>query len=275
MTTKFSKGLLNQKMPVHSPNFSFLAGYDERFLRFAALAERYVFDDPNSALIKLRQFAELLAHNVAARIGLIFTSADVFLDVLNTLSTRGVIGPQIAAIFHGLRKAGNTAAHSHVGNRDEALHQLRMAYVLSAWFHKNFGLDPTFQPAPFLPPPKPADAEQELVQELDRLRLLLVEMQQKTDRALLHAERESDLRLKAEERALVAYRELGQALQGAPLVQEEPVPFTTDQLAPLRAQANSATPDELSRCIHQLCRSGEAILLDIPAKKRLFGKKTG
>ena len=52
-----------------SPNFAFLTKYDEVLVRHAALAERYVFDDPNSALLKLRQFGELLAQHVAAYTG--------------------------------------------------------------------------------------------------------------------------------------------------------------------------------------------------------------
>jgi len=50
-------GPTNKAFP--SPNFAFLMQYDEVLVRHAALAERYVFDDPNSALIKLRQFGEL------------------------------------------------------------------------------------------------------------------------------------------------------------------------------------------------------------------------
>jgi hypothetical protein len=49
-----------------SPNFAFLMQYDEVLVHHAALAERYIFDDPNSALIKLRQFGELLAQHAAA-----------------------------------------------------------------------------------------------------------------------------------------------------------------------------------------------------------------
>jgi type I restriction enzyme R subunit len=54
-----------------SPNFAFLVKYDEVLVRHAALAERYVFDDPNSGLIKLRQFAELLAQHAAAYTGIV------------------------------------------------------------------------------------------------------------------------------------------------------------------------------------------------------------
>jgi hypothetical protein len=52
-----------------SPNFTFLTKYDEVLVRHAALAERYVFDDQNSALPKLRQFGELLAQHTAAYTG--------------------------------------------------------------------------------------------------------------------------------------------------------------------------------------------------------------
>jgi hypothetical protein len=44
-----------------SANFGFLAENDEQLVRLAALAERYFADDPNTSLIKLRQFSELLA----------------------------------------------------------------------------------------------------------------------------------------------------------------------------------------------------------------------
>lgn len=49
-----------------SPNFAFLAKHDDLFVRYAMLAERYVFDDPNSSLIKQRQLAEALARAAAA-----------------------------------------------------------------------------------------------------------------------------------------------------------------------------------------------------------------
>jgi hypothetical protein len=53
-----------------SHNFAFLAKHDTVLVHHTALAERYVFDDPNSALIKLRQFGELLAQHAAACVGI-------------------------------------------------------------------------------------------------------------------------------------------------------------------------------------------------------------
>lgn len=55
-------------------NFAHLSEHDEQLLRLGVLAERYLPDDPNTALLKLRQLTELLAQHVAAKIGL-FQSA--------------------------------------------------------------------------------------------------------------------------------------------------------------------------------------------------------
>lgn len=52
---------------VISTNFEFLADHDAQLVRYAALAERFFADDPNTSLIKVRQFAELLASLIAAR----------------------------------------------------------------------------------------------------------------------------------------------------------------------------------------------------------------
>ena len=52
-----------------SANFDFLAKHDPQLVRLGALAERYFKGDPSTALIKLRQFGELLAQLTAARAG--------------------------------------------------------------------------------------------------------------------------------------------------------------------------------------------------------------
>lgn len=52
-----------------SANFLHLRGYDEQLFRLGFLAERYFPEDPNTILLKLRQLAELLAQQVAARFG--------------------------------------------------------------------------------------------------------------------------------------------------------------------------------------------------------------
>ena len=50
-------------------NFTHIATYDKALFRLSSNAERYFPGDPNTALIKLRQFGELLAQQVASRFG--------------------------------------------------------------------------------------------------------------------------------------------------------------------------------------------------------------
>ena len=52
-----------------SANFDFLGTRDAQLVRLGALPERYFKDDPNIALIELRQFGEVLAQLTAATAG--------------------------------------------------------------------------------------------------------------------------------------------------------------------------------------------------------------
>jgi type I restriction enzyme, R subunit len=54
-----------------SANLGFLGTYDAQLVRLGGLAERYFKDDPNTCLIKLRQFGEVLAQLTAAKSGLL------------------------------------------------------------------------------------------------------------------------------------------------------------------------------------------------------------
>ena len=114
-------------MELTSNNFSFLAVHDPFLAKLAAQAEQYFFADPNICLIRLRQFGEVLAQRVAAQVGVYTTEQDDQLKRLNTLRDWGALTPEVSSIFDGIRKAGNDAVHAHLGTRQTAIHQLRMA----------------------------------------------------------------------------------------------------------------------------------------------------
>ena len=67
---------------IKSPNFQFLASHHPLLVRYAAQAERYLFDDPSTAVFKLRQFAELLAQQACANVGIPTSLSDEFAAVL-------------------------------------------------------------------------------------------------------------------------------------------------------------------------------------------------
>jgi type I restriction enzyme, R subunit len=162
-----------------SPNFPFLSEYSELLSHCAVQAERYVFEDPNTALIKLRQFGELLAQEVAARTGIDVFFEDSAVTILRKLEDLNILTPKAAQIFHNLRKTGNKAVHQITGDKGEALHHLRMARELAVWFHKSFGKNPALAKGPFIPPPDPSQADAELKEELKQLRKQLATAQEK------------------------------------------------------------------------------------------------
>ncbi|MEH1851987.1 MAG: DUF4145 domain-containing protein [Nostoc sp.] len=120
-----------------SLNFSFLVVHDQQLVRLGALAERYFADDPNTCLIKLRQFGELLAQLAAANIGLYEVADERQIDLLNRLRDRGLIKGEVDRLFHELRKIGNQATHELSGNHRTALSGLKYALALGIWFHRS------------------------------------------------------------------------------------------------------------------------------------------
>ena len=70
-------------------NFTHIASYDRALFRLSSNAERYFPGDPNTALIKLRQFGELLAQQVASRFGLYTGSEETQLELLRRLESNG------------------------------------------------------------------------------------------------------------------------------------------------------------------------------------------
>jgi type I restriction enzyme R subunit len=157
-------------------NFAYLAAHDEQLVRLGMLAERYFADDPNTALLKLRQLAELLAQLVAARVGLYVSREEAQYDLLRRLQDQGILPREIAQLFGEVRRAGNAANHAFAGDHRSALAVLKIARQLGIWFHRTFA-NPDFKSGPFVPPTPPADESEELREELAKLSKALADHQ--------------------------------------------------------------------------------------------------
>ncbi|QDU59580.1 Type-1 restriction enzyme R protein [Planctomycetes bacterium Pan216] len=257
----------------NSPNFGFLAKHDDVLVRHGALAERYVFDDPNSALVKLRQFAELLAEHCAAYTGIALEERDSQLTVLDKLWNARVLGPEVSQLFHGLRKSGNDAVHSHADDRREALHQLQMARKLAIWFHKSFGRDPNFKPSPFVPPPDPKEAENALQAELERLRSALADAELQSAGVQKTIEEHQRLRQEAESAAQVAYDDLNAALEIATESEhqlERERERYEQRLAQLQAQVAATPSEDREATIAEAQQQSTEVDLDEEATRRII-----
>lgn len=191
-----------------SANFDFLKGHSCQLFRLTAQAEHYFRTDPNTSLIKLRQFAELLAREVGARTKSLQSPDETFADLLSELGRSGYAPRQALDLFHYLRKAGNQAAHSDLDDFATALTALKVARELGAWFARSYGGTPKLSLGPFAPPPPPADPTASLRKELEELRAeadsqkTAAELAKAKSDALAQANLDTTerLRLEAEER---------------------------------------------------------------------------
>jgi type I restriction enzyme, R subunit len=193
--------LAKKMITTESANFGFLCSYDLQLVRLGALAERYFRDDPNTCLIKLRQFGELLAQLSAAKTGFLQSTDEPQAELLRRLKLERVLSPEITNLFHQIRIEGNKAAHNYQGEHSQALTCLKMARHLGLWFHRTFSGDITFKIGPFVPPQNPLDATKELTAELQRLKAELEESRTQAERARQEAEDQKQALLNAEEKA--------------------------------------------------------------------------
>jgi type I restriction enzyme, R subunit len=236
-------------------NFDYLAQHDERLRVLATLAERYFSDDPNTCQIKLRQFAEALAQEVAARGGIFSSTQEPQVDLLRRLSFERLIPRQPLELFHHLRKAGNQANHGGTATHSEALTSLKVARELAIWFHRTFAKS-DFKPGPFTPPTAPVDPSEALAEELNRLRADVADART----AVIQATRQAEV---AEQRAAAAETEARAALELAAEAETEKLAFAT-RLSTLQSTASNATSETHNALLEHA--EDAAVKLDLDEK---------
>ena len=72
-------------------NFKQLQKYEPQLAYLGYRAEKYFPEDPNTALLKVRQFAELLAQSVAAYSGKFTDPEESQFDLLKRLANDGML----------------------------------------------------------------------------------------------------------------------------------------------------------------------------------------
>lgn len=246
---------------VTTANFEFLHSHDRNLVRLGGLAERYFRDDPSTALIKLRQFAELLAKLIAAHHALYLGEREGFEDLLRRLAYERIIPREVGSVFHAIRKIGNAAAHEAKGGHAEALSGLKFARELGIWFHRTYAKQPSFRAGPFVPPPEPVDATAALRAEITALQQRLADSEGATAMARLDADAE------ARERETLAERLAREGAERAlweQLAQESEAAKVeiAARLAALQAEAQQAPRAELLSFLTQAEEAAQHLDLD-------------
>ncbi|MCD8300301.1 MAG: type I restriction-modification system endonuclease [Clostridiales bacterium] len=120
-------------------NFSFL---DETFPvlgNFGELAEKYLYSDSNSCLIKLGMIGETIVNLMFTYDDIPLPTDNITVNKINTLQKEGLLTGDQATILHGLRKIRNKAAHENYSSVEDGKTFLQLAYSLCEWFMQTYG----------------------------------------------------------------------------------------------------------------------------------------
>ena len=132
-------------------NFDFLKQKFPVLANLGDLAEKYLYTDPNSCLIKLGMIGETVVNLIFEYDNIKKPTEDKAVNRINILIREGYIDEQLKNILHALRKARNKAVHENYEKPCGLL--LEFAYVLSEWFMQTYG-DYRYEHRPFILPKK-------------------------------------------------------------------------------------------------------------------------
>ncbi|MGW3362323.1 DEAD/DEAH box helicase family protein [Streptosporangium canum] len=219
-----------------SPNFGFLLAHEPLLVVYGAGAETSVFTDPNGALVKCRQFIEVLTTVMVRRTGIAVAGDNRLGTRIHALSDNGVILKNGADAFHEIRKIGNRAVHEHYADTRSALDAVNKCFQLGLLLHRAITGDR--QVITFVPPQPPVDVTGQLHEDLERYKRELTEARLILDGKRSRAEAVSEARAKAEAELSRVLHERDQLT-----AQLEALQGTAQQL---RSEFDERTPDKVS-----------------------------
>jgi type I restriction enzyme R subunit len=245
-------------------NFDMLRAYESQLWRLGALAERYFAEDPNTSLLKLRQFSELLAQSLAARTGLYTIAEESQYELIRRLHGEGILPKEVKQVLDQIRVIGNAANHALQGDHAAALSTLKLCWQLSLWFHRTFK-DANYKSGPFVPPQAPIDESAELHAELARLQQAVAAFQaqqEQVSQELLFTK--TQLSSLSEERSVWEQLATESDADKARLA---------EQLATLQAAAAAAPAAQFTQLLQSAANAATQVQLDEAETRRIIDEQ--
>ncbi|TDL30699.1 type I restriction-modification system endonuclease [Jeotgalibacillus sp. S-D1] len=156
-------------------NFSFFQGKWDVLANLGETAEKNVYHDPQTTVMKLRLFAETIARFILASENIREVYGTSQVERINTLRREGLLENELIDIFETLRRKGNLAMHeAGYGKTEEAKALLQLTFRLSNWFMEVYG-DWDFQPQEYKEP------QEQMVLDTRKLQQEFVEKEKQLD----------------------------------------------------------------------------------------------
>lgn len=112
--------------------FGLLCHHDDDLARLIMGAGKYLADDPNTAMLKMRQFAEYLAKKVSGTITLAET--EDYFDYIRRLNREKIIPYEVYQRLDEIRHIGNKASHQLYDDSDDAQKLLEHCRQIAIWY---------------------------------------------------------------------------------------------------------------------------------------------
>ena len=119
-------------------NFEFLRKDWPELADFGGYAEEYAFSDPQSALIKLRSYAEFMVNFIYRKLDLPCLPKASFHEKLIGEDFVQLASPPVLDKFHAIKTLGNKAAHENKGSDKDAVFAVKQCYHLGAWLYCSY-----------------------------------------------------------------------------------------------------------------------------------------
>jgi type I restriction enzyme R subunit len=159
-------------------NFEFLNSHFPVLANFGELAEKYLYSDSNSCLMKLGMIGETIVNLCFTYDKILLPSDNTAANRINGLFREGMITRDLKDVLHALRISRNKATHENYASVADGKTLLQMAYSLCEWFMQTYG-DWNYQNQPFVMPsetPEPVNSdkqseqaqEEQLIEEAEK-----------------------------------------------------------------------------------------------------------
>ncbi|MGG1417538.1 type I restriction-modification system endonuclease [Bacillus subtilis] len=146
-------------------NFSFFKGKWDVLANLGETAEKNIYHDPHTTIMKVRLLAETITKYVLAAENIKEVYGTNQNDRINTLRREGLAEPQLLEILDAIRRKGNTAMHEAVAwKTEEAKALLQLAFRISIWFMEVYG-DWDFQAPEYFEPTEEFDNDSTKLQQ--------------------------------------------------------------------------------------------------------------
>lgn len=179
---------------MQSQNFEFLREAWPELASLGGFAEQYAHTDPQSALTKLRNYAERSVDIVYLELGLPRPQMAKFMEMLSNHAFEAVTPKVVVDKLHAIRIHGNKAAHGNKVSAQNAQWLLKEAFDLGRWLYATYKNGDASSLSEFAVPdaPKSAKSEykkerkallQQYAQQESRMQALLDELEAERERA--------------------------------------------------------------------------------------------